>query len=260
MSKQKILWIIAMILTMSLVCVACHGLIAPVIGEGTVASNEGTEAQENPADVPGENGQEGGEGPGGPGEGGDNFDTSSSGGGDSEPVVAPVMVGNLVYHFHHEEMKSTSLGGTELFTVDADLFDEMNADGFNGAIHLVSGDSESYQTFVWPANEEGTLSLQLDEFNVFEAKEVDGVLTIVGYLYQVGMMNKGSVDVPKADVPEGYVPIGQGMIPGEGASEGGEGASEGGEGAPEGGAPEGGAPEDGEAPGDGGEGDNGGQP
>lgn len=41
-------------------------------------------------------------------------------------------------------------------------------------------------------------ALQTDEFNIYEAKEVEGVLTIVGVRYSLGMMNSGTVDIPLA--------------------------------------------------------------
>ena len=81
---------------------------------------------------------------------------------------------------------------------EALLYDAMNADGQNGVIHLKSDSSESYMTCVWTENEDGTLALQTDEFNIFEAKEVEGALTIVGVRYSLGMMNSGTVDIPLA--------------------------------------------------------------
>ena len=233
--KKRNLFLAAFLFALSFMLIACHGLIPPKMGDTAVISDDTTSEVEV--------GEYTGIQPGGEGEGeGEGGDAASSGGGDDEEVVAPVMVGNVVYHFHHEEMKSSSLGALEQFTADADLFDEMNADGFNGAIHLTSGDSEAYQTFVWTQNEDGTLSLQTDEFNIFEAKEINGVLTILGIRYQMGMMNKGAVDIPLAEIDPSYVPIGQGVMPGEAASEGGEAASEGGE-APAEGAPAEGAPQ-----------------
>ena len=74
----------------------------------------------------------------------------------------------------------------------------MNADNVNGVIHLMSGSSEAYMTFVWTENEDGSLALQTDEFNIYEAKKVEGVLTIVGVRYSLGMMNSGTVDIPLA--------------------------------------------------------------
>ena len=233
--KLRSLLFLAIALMMCFVLVACHGLIPPKIGDSAVAAAEQPAEETTVEEYTGIGMPSEGEGE----EGG--MDESSSGGGDSEPVVAPVMVGNVVYHFHHEEMKSSSLGAMEQFVCDADLFDEMNADGVNGAIHLTSGDSEAYITCVWTANEDGTLSLQTDEFNIYEAKEVDGVLTICGIRYSMGMMNSGAVDIPQADFDESYVPVGQGEVPGEAASEGGdapaegEAASEGGDAPAEGG-------------------------
>lgn len=249
MNKQRTLLSLAIALLMCFVLVACHGLIPPRIGDSAVAAANEEPAEETTVEEYTGIGMptEGGEGEEGGG------DESSSGGGEEEPVVAPVMTGNVVYHFHHEEMKSSSLGAMEQFTADADLFDEMNADGVNGAIHLTSGDSEAYITCVWTANEDGSLSLQTDEFNIYEAKDVDGVLTICGIRYSMGMMNSGAVDIPQADFDESYVPVGQGEVPGEAASEGGEAPADGAAPAEGEAASEGGAPAEGDVPAEGGD-------
>lgn len=215
MKKGTSLILVAVILLLSFTLTACHGMIPPVIGEKGQSGNgndeqttpasaatEGTEPAGDPGAPAGDN-QSGGEGEqssGGGNEGGDNQSggEGSGGPGNSEPVVATEMTGNVVYRFYHEETKTTSLGALEEFTAEAMLYDTMNADGINGYIHLQSGSSEDYMTFVWTANEDGTLTLQQDEFNVFEAREVEGVLTIVGIRYSLGMMNSGVVDIPLA--------------------------------------------------------------
>ena len=198
MKQHKLVLILAVLLVLSLMLSACHGLIPPAIGEGAAEAGQDEPQTTAAPDNQGENpGGEGGEGPGGEGEG--EGSGGSGDGGDSEPVVAPEMTGNVVYRFYCEQMKSTSLGGTEQFTAEAKLYDAMNAENVNGVIHLQSGSSETYMTCVWTENEDGTLSLQTDEFNIFEAKELDGVLTIVGIRYSLGMMNSGTVDIPLAN-------------------------------------------------------------
>ena len=152
---------LALILVFALALTGCAGIIPPAIGESAMsADTAATDAQEAPAAEGGTDAQpaaEGGEGEqssqGGEGE----PSSEGSGGGESEPVVAPEMTGNVVYCFYHEEMKSTSLGGTELFTAEALLYDEMNAENGNGVIHLMSGSSEAYMTCVWTENEDGSL-------------------------------------------------------------------------------------------------------
>ena len=206
------IFMIGLIFVLCLSLTGCSGLIPPRIGESGVADNQAaTDTQEAAAPAQEEGqaaegdsaGEQGGEGEGesagdqGEGESGGS-EGGSEGGSGGEPATAPEMTGNVVYRFYHEEMKSTSLGGMEQFTAEALLYDEKNADGINGVIHLTSGSSESYMTCDWTENEDGTLSLQTDEFNIFEAKEVEGVLTIVGIRYSLGMMNSGTVDIPLA--------------------------------------------------------------
>ena len=181
----------ARILVFALSLAGCAGIIPPAIGESAMSAEADTQAQDAQPAEGGEDAQ--------PAEGGEGEQSSAgSGGGESEPVVAPEMTGKVVRRFYHEEMKSTSLGGTELFTAEALLYDELNAENVNGVIHLMSGSSEAYMTFVWTENEDGSLALQTDEFNIYEAKEVEGVLTIVGVRYSLGMMNSGTVDIPLA--------------------------------------------------------------
>ena len=181
---------LALILVFALSLAGCAGIIPPAIGESAMSAEADTQAQDAQPAEGGEDAQPtGGEG---------EQSSEGSGGGESEPVVAPEMTGKVVRRFYHEEMKSTSLGGTELFTAEALLYDELNAENVNGVIHLMSGSSEAYMTFVWTENEDGSLALQTDEFNIYEAKEVEGVLTIVGVRYSLGMMNSGTVDIPLA--------------------------------------------------------------
>ena len=212
MKISKLFLILAMLLVLSVSLTACSGLIPPRIGETGVSATDQTEPQDTtaqPADAgqpegqpadedEGESEGESAGGPGGEGESAGGPGGGSEGGSGGEPAEAPEMEGSVVYRFYHEEMKSTSLGGMEQFSAEALLYDAMNADGQNGVIHLKSGSSESYMTCVWSENEDGNLSLQTDEFNIFEAKEVEGALTIVGVRYSLGMMNSGTVDIPLA--------------------------------------------------------------
>ncbi len=213
MNKRKLLFLLAMLLVLSISLTACSGLIPPKIGEtGVTDTKEGTETQDTTAE-PAENGQLNEENPADAGienEGesagveadsaGDSAGVEGDSAGDSsgEPATIPEMMGNVIYRFYHEEMKSTSLGGMEQFTAEALLYDELNDGGQNGMIHLTSGSSETYITCVWTDNGDGSLNLQTDEFTIYNAKEVEGVLTIVGVRYSLGMMNNGTVDIPLA--------------------------------------------------------------
>ena len=214
MKKSKLLFLLAMLLVLSISLTACSGLIPPKIGEtGVTDVKEGTETQdttaepaengqlneENPADAGNESeGDSAGESAGGEGDSAGESAGDSAGDSSGEPAEIPEMMGNVIYRFYHEEMKSTSLGGMEQFTAEALLYDELNAGGQNGVIHLTSGSSETYITCVWTDNGDGSLNLQVDEFTIYNAKEVEGVLTVVGVRYSLGMMNNGTVDIPLA--------------------------------------------------------------
>lgn len=203
MKQQRATLLLALAFILCLALPGCTGLIPPTIGE-SVGGVQTDFPEQNPSEEPGPGDSEGpgggdSEGPGGgSGEGGGpGGDDSSSGGGDSEPVVAPEMAGNVVYRFHFEEMKSNSLGSMEQFVASAELYDAANAEGNNGVIHTQVGSSESYTSVVWLENEDGSLAVQVDEFTTYEARELDGVLTIIGVRYSAGM-SRGTVDIPLA--------------------------------------------------------------
>ena len=192
MKQQRATLLLALAFILCLALPGCTGLIPPTIGESV-----GSVQSDSPEPVPSETpGSVESEGPGGGGPGGPGGDDSSSG-GDSEPVVAPEMAGNVVYRFHFDEMRSGSLGAMQQFSADAELYDAANAEGNYGLIHILSGSSESYTSVVWSEKEDGSLSVQVDEFTIYEAREVDGVLTIVGVRYSAGM-SSGIVDIPLA--------------------------------------------------------------
>ncbi len=205
MKQQRATLLLALAFILCLALPGCTGLIPPTIGE-SVGGVQTDSPEQNPSDEPGLGDSEGpgggSEGPGGGSEGpgggeGPGGDESSSNGGDSEPVVAPEMAGSVVYRFHFDEMRSSSLGAMEQFTASAELYDAANAEGNNGVIHIQSGSNESYTSVVWSENEDGSLSVRADEFTTYEAREIGGVLTIVGVRYRAGM-SSGTVDIPLA--------------------------------------------------------------
>lgn len=194
MKHQRATLFLSLAFILCLILSGCSGIIPPTIGESGLGDIQNETPSTTPTDTPGENAGPGenngsGEGPGG--------DESSSGGGDSEPIVAPEMAGSVVYHFHFEEMRSSSLGAMQQFSADAKFYDATNAEGNNGLIHIQSGSSESYTSVVWSKNEDGSLSVRADEFTTYEAKEIDGILTLVGVRYSAGM-SSGTVDIPLA--------------------------------------------------------------
>lgn len=197
MKQQRATLLLALAFILCLALPGCTGLIPPTIGE-TVGGVQTDSPEQNPSDEPGPGESEGPGGGEDPGSGeGPEGDESSSNGGDSEPVVAPEMAGSVVYRFHFDEMRSSSLGAMEQFVASAELYDAANAEGNNGVIHIQSGSSESYTSVVWSENEDGSLSVRADEFTTYEAREIGGVLTIVGVRYRAGM-SSGTVDIPLA--------------------------------------------------------------
>lgn len=221
-------------------------------GETTPTSD--TQQEENPtssAAVEQQGGEAGASSGVSPEAGGDNIDMSQFGSGDSEPVVVPTMAGNVVYQFHLSKEVSSSLGALEQFDAIVELYDAANENGNNALIGVTQGDSASYTECTW-TQEDGTFKVRLDEFTVYTAKEVEGVTTIPGVRYSVGMGGSGTVDIPLV-AGDGSTPLETLFVSTEEGTESTEGA-EGGEAAPdagEAGTPEEGGSGDAEAPADG---------
>ena len=85
-----------------------------------------------------------------------------------------------------------------LFTVEC--YDAENANGSTALLSIGSDGAYTFDEGIW-SEEDGVISLDIDEYTTYTTTEIDGVPTFTGVRYSAGMAS-GTMDIPEADIPQ----------------------------------------------------------